>query len=128
MNEKSKISVYDLILAAFFHDIGKVGQRTGVNEPQDDHYNERCPMNRQGNYLCSKHVKWTEKFMDDNPLHIDSKPYENWQLITNLAASHHKVNTFSPSELSWMADIIVKADHISSGWDKEENIHIEKRD
>jgi len=127
MNNELKVTVYDVILAALFHDIGKVGQRTGENEPEGSHYESRCPVNIQGGFSYNKHVKWTEHFLDEYPLHFDSQKYNNWQLITNLAASHHKESSFDPQELNWLVNILIEADRTASSWDRDAYIEMTNR-
>ena len=106
------IDIYDIVIASLLHDIGKVMQRAEIPEPSK--YEDRCPLweGKPSHF----HVKWTESFLEKFKYEKNAK---RWQIITNLAASHHKISAFEPKEENWLAQCIRLADRVSAKWDRK---------
>lgn len=113
-DERMNVDVYDITIAALLHDIGKVMQRAEIDIDKNK-YLMRCPYKADQNRNSHLHVMWTELFFDSFPV-----DYPNWQLITNLAASHHKIEAFEPQEDNWLVKCISYADRVASSWDRKE--------
>ena len=87
----------EIVLAALFHDIGKVRQRAGLSF--SDIYKDMYCVNRN-HYYAYQHAAHTAEFFDELGLNTQ----EHWKQIKELAAGHHRNDT-----------IISKADQYSSG-------------
>ncbi len=109
----------DLIaLAALLHDIGKFGQRAGLDK-DDGNLQLYCPFVKDGNYFTHQHTLFTGKIIDDlenlgilSKEKLNKKPFSGDDSFINAAAMHHKPQTL----LQW---IIAVADRVSSGFERE---------
>ncbi|TSA24208.1 type III-A CRISPR-associated protein Cas10/Csm1 [bacterium] len=106
------IDKHDIAIAALLHDIGKVMQRAEIPIPNE--FLNRCPTKH--GHPTHLHVTWTEQFFEKFKY---EKSKELWQIITNLAASHHHLPSFDPKEEKWLAQCIILADRISAKWDRK---------
>lgn len=121
--------VYDLIIAALLHDIGKVMQRADIPIPGDmDHrYTDRQPYREAEKRVTHYHVKWTEYFFDKHKPKDESLASDlHWQRITNLAASHHKESSYSEEETRSMIRALIIGDRLSAQWDRGDTEAYEK--
>jgi len=120
-----------IYLAALLHDIGKFYQRADTGSVATSKYLKGyckdeatfCP-SFHGRY-SHKHVMWTAQFIDDfgtvfgrlvthNSVNLSDK--DN---LLNLAASHY----LDYSKLSDLGKIVKEADSLSSGMDRDSDIH-----
>ncbi len=100
-------------IAGLFHDIGKVGERAGVDlsETTKKSEHEYCPLDKNKKYT-HKHVLWTleffeQVFRENFPDDIEIKNIMHW------ASLHHQ------HQLSGKEEIAVQlADRVSSGHDR----------
>lgn len=114
-------------LAALLHDIGKFYQRaddSGASSSRilsDNVKGLECmiaPKNSKTQLFTHKHVLWTAQFFEDQQQHL--APYlaniPSWNLgrLMQLSAAHH-----NPNENNLLERIIQKADHYSSGVDRD---------
>ena len=96
-------------IAGLFHDIGKLGERSGIELSQSTQNaeSEYCPLN-DGKYT-HRHVLWTVEFFDkvfDQTHPIEIRDIVKW------ASLHHQYN------LRDEAKAVQEADRISSGHDR----------
>lgn len=111
-------------LAALLHDIGKFYQRADrQNSKQfsDDLKSTFCPFNSQRNYYSHVHVLWTHLFIEEHKEKLKSVLQDQYDLFYRAAVAHHK-----PNESSIPEKIIQKADHYSSGVDRQNDTSSEK--
>ena len=109
----------DLIaLAGLLHDIGKFGQRAGL-EKDEGNMQLYCPFKKDGGYFTHQHALFTGKIIDDlekigifSKKDVDKKPFSEDDSFINAASMHHKPQTL----LQW---IIAIADRVSSGFERE---------
>ena len=114
-------------LAALLHDIGKFYQRAddfGAARSRLLSNNVKglermiAPQNSKTKLCTHKHVLWTAQFFEDQQAHFT--PYltncTGWNLgrLMQLSAAHH-----NPNENNLLERIIQKADHYSSGVDRD---------
>ncbi len=109
----------DLIaLAGLLHDIGKFGQRAGL-EKDEGNMQLYCPFRKDGGYFTHQHALFTGKIIDDlekagvlSKKELAQKPFFEDDSFINATAMHHKPGTL----LQW---IIAIADRVSSGFERE---------
>lgn len=104
-------SFEEVVLSAFFHDIGKFAQRTGDSRYEAKPEELYCPFNSRGGYFSHRHVLYTAGVLE---LLSDTFPSDvNPRNIIALASMHHNPDSAA-------ARIISIADWISSGADRTE--------
>lgn len=105
----AEIKIEEIVLAAWFHDVGKFAQRADVKELYNKNLEgQYCKKTSYGGY-SHQHVIYTEGFIDT---YKNIFPDEiNIQNVKTLAASHHNPSTYE----EW---IISLADRLSSGSDR----------
>lgn len=108
------VSIHHLVFAALMHDIGKVIQRSGAKDVPK--YIDKCRKDPKGGYLTYKHAMWTADFLDRNRLNL---PDKSWDVIVELAGSHHCRDSWTMSNYDAYLDMLVQADRLSSSWDRE---------
>ncbi len=103
------ITKEEIVLAAWFHDVGKFAQRADVSELYNKNLEGRyCKTTRDGRFT-HQHVVYTEGFLSR---YKDVLPDNlNFEHIKTLAASHHNPSSY----YDW---IISQADCLSSGSDR----------
>jgi CRISPR-associated protein Csm1 len=102
------MDVYDVLIAALLHDVGKPMQRGEIlKKPDTVGY---CPQNAK--HAHHLHVEWTNSFFMDHAPMLET--------AAKLASSHHKVEAYSPESETWAAQIISLADHVVAGHDRGE--------
>ena len=109
----------DLIaLAGLLHDIGKFGQRAGL-EKDEGNMQLYCPFRKDGGYFTHQHALFTGKIIDDlekagvlSKKDLAQKPFFEDDSFINATAMHHKPDTL----LQW---IVAIADRVSSGFERE---------
>lgn len=114
-----KFDVYDIVLAALLHDIGKVMQRADMHE--SDALNETYSRSYQkGSYsgFSYKHSAFTAEFMENNKPAFYEK--EKWGVLTNITCSHHKKNALNKKEYTFHMECLINGDHISAGMDRKD--------
>lgn len=102
------MNVFDVIIAALLHDVGKPMQRSELEKiPDTVGY---CP---QSGYKPSHlHVEWTNSFFQQY--------CPEFEISSKLASSHHKIIAFAPESERWAAEIIRIADCVASSHDRNE--------
>jgi CRISPR-associated protein Csm1 len=110
-----KIPMHHVVFAALMHDIGKVIQRSGAGDVPK--YINKCRKSPQGGYLTYKHAMWTADFLDRNRLNL---PDQGWDIIVELAGSHHCRDSWTMTNYDAYLDMLVQADRLSSSWDRED--------
>lgn len=108
------IPIHHVVFAALMHDIGKVIQRSGAKDVPK--YIEKCRKDPKGGFLTYKHAMWTADFLDRNRLNL---PDQSWDIIVELAGSHHCRDSWTMSNYDAYLDMLVQADWLSSSWDRE---------
>lgn len=124
MEDSTRQIVY---LAALLHDIGKFFQRaddSGTSKSKlltpeiKNLEGSLCPKHWQTQLYTHKHVLWTAQFFENLQQHFNNylKLEEGWTYdkILRLSASHH-----APNVNNLLECIIQKADHYSSGIDRD---------
>ncbi len=109
----------DLIaLAGLLHDIGKFGQRAGL-EKDEGNMQLYCPFRKEGGYFTHQHALFTGQIIDAmekakllTEKDLSQKPFEGDNSFINVTAMHHKPQTL----LQW---IVAIADRVSSGFERE---------
>ncbi|MES2648152.1 MAG: type III-A CRISPR-associated protein Cas10/Csm1 [Bacteroidota bacterium] len=116
-----------IYLAALLHDIGKFYQRTDPNNASKSGLlSEKVkqleasisPLHWQSKQHAHKHVLWTAQFFENLEQHFTKylKHEGNWTYdkLLRLSAAHH-----APAADNLLERIIQKADHYSSGVDRD---------
>ncbi len=106
---------YDtVLLAALFHDVGKIGQRAfksseGLSPSSANLEQNLCPKSKEG-YYTHKHVLYTNEFCEQITTNLPDgiNPSE----LANLASYHH-----NPADD--LHKLITDADHLSSAMERE---------
>lgn len=114
-------------LAALLHDIGKFYQRADdVGASRSQRLSTKvkelerfiAPLNSKTNAYTHKHVLWTAQFFEDQVNHFSpylaNIPEWNNDKLLKLSAAHH-----NPENGNLLQRIIQKADHYSSGVDRD---------
>ncbi len=117
-NEREQI-----YLAALLHDIGKFYQRIDTGDISTSKYlgdiaqkaQLFCPSRETGGQYIHKHVLWTARFIEEYCQAFQKQRNEEVDSLLYLAACHH----LAESQLSALGKIIKKADHLSSGMDRD---------
>ncbi len=110
------LTIHHIVFAALMHDIGKLVQRSGAADVPK--YVPKCRQDPKTKVLSYKHAMWTTDFLARHPLNL---PEQEWDSIVELAGSHHCKDSWNLHNYDKYLDIIMQADRISSGWDREES-------
>ncbi|MGE4286797.1 MAG: type III-A CRISPR-associated protein Cas10/Csm1 [Phycisphaerae bacterium] len=108
-----------LIIGAFLHDIGKIGQRAKLklSQQSESMIPQACKLNPKTGFYGYKHVPYTNQFFEDyhskDWLPMDKIP--SWQFVANCATYHH-----FPQPEQVLEVIAQEADCLSAGHDREE--------
>lgn len=108
------LNIHHIVFAALMHDIGKLVQRSGAEDIPK--YLEKCRKDPISKAIGYKHAMWTADFLNRHPLKL---PSGDWDVIVELAGSHHCKDSWRMHNLDTYLDMIMQADRISSGWDRE---------
>lgn len=126
MKDKEQI----IYLVALMHDIGKFYQRADINRASKSTILSQKIKNLEGNIspkhyktqlYTHKHVLWTAQFFENfessfnRYINFDSDDW-SYDKLLRLSAAHH-----SPVKDNLLECIIQKADHYSSGIDRDKN-------
>lgn len=115
-----------IYLAAMLHDIGKFYQRADMSGAGSSTYISKnikelessiAPLNRNTGSYSHKHVLWTAQFFEDHTVLLkELLNGTGWSAdrLLRTSAAHH-----NPAKESLFECIIQKADHYSSGLDRD---------
>lgn len=110
------ISIHHVVFAALMHDIGKVVQRSGASDVPA--FIDKCRKDPRNGVLGYKHAMWTADFLSRHPINL---PDQEWDIIVELAGSHHCKDSWKMHNLDVYLDMIIHADRLSSSWDREDS-------
>jgi CRISPR-associated protein Csm1 len=103
------MNVYDIVIAALLHDVGKPLQRSELPKLAD-----KVGYAPQSAWRTSHlHVEWTHSFFQEYCPELETS--------AKLASSHHNTLSYAPESERWAAEIIRIADNVAAGHDRSKS-------